>query len=203
MKKDETDLRERTKDFALRILRMFSAFPKTTEAQVLGKQVLRSGTSIGASYREAHRARSKAEFIAKCGDSLREIEETAYWLELLVESRLVPTEKAATFTSGMRRTHRDLRDDPEAIKTIMIPLLNSSFLLLPSLAVARVTICTIQRLYAMLRGEELNEDIDEKSGFEITAADQRQTDSQYNAAIPIETFDFISAAAASCEGSRG
>ncbi len=55
--------------------------------------MLRSGTSIGANYREAHRARSKAEFIAKCGDSLRESEETAYWLELLGDSGLVSTEK--------------------------------------------------------------------------------------------------------------
>jgi four helix bundle protein len=82
--KEENDLRERTKDFALRVVRMFSALPKTTEAQVLGKQVLRSGTSVGANYREAFRARSKHEFIAKCGDSLRELEESAYWLELLV-----------------------------------------------------------------------------------------------------------------------
>ncbi|MEY2486749.1 MAG: type restriction enzyme subunit [Verrucomicrobiota bacterium] len=57
--------------------------------------------------------------------------------------------------------------------------------------VARITICTIQRLYAMLRGEDLTEDIDEKSGFEIAAADQRPRDVQYNPAIPIETFDFI------------
>src|SRR4029077_5554921 len=70
MQKDETDLRARTKDFALRVIRMFSALPKTTEAQLLGKQLLRSGTSIGANYREAYRGRSKAEFIAKCGDSL-------------------------------------------------------------------------------------------------------------------------------------
>ena len=60
MQKDETDLRERTKSFALRVVRMFSALPKTTEAQVLGKQLLRSGTSIGANYREAYRGRSKA-----------------------------------------------------------------------------------------------------------------------------------------------
>jgi four helix bundle protein len=58
-------------------------------AQVLGKQVLRSGTSIGANYREAYRGRSKAEFIAKVGDSLRELEETAYWLELLVDGKIV------------------------------------------------------------------------------------------------------------------
>src|SRR6476619_1428476 len=95
MQKDETDLRARTKDFALRIIRMFSALPKTTEAQLLGKQLLRSGTSIGANYREAYRGRSKAEFIAKCGDSLREIEETAYWLELLVEGKVLPTETVA------------------------------------------------------------------------------------------------------------
>lgn len=56
---------------------MFGQLPKNTVAQVLGKQVLRPGTSIGANYREAHRGRSKAEFIAKVGDSLRELEETA------------------------------------------------------------------------------------------------------------------------------
>jgi four helix bundle protein len=95
MQKEEQDLRDRTKAFALRIVRMFSALPKTTEAQMPGKQLLRSGTSIGANYREAFRARSKTEFIAKCGDSLREIEESAYWLELLVESGVVSMEKLA------------------------------------------------------------------------------------------------------------
>jgi four helix bundle protein len=72
MQKEEKDLRDRTKAFALRIVRMFSALPKTTEAQVLGKQLLRSGTSIGANYREAFRARSKAEFIAKCATPARD-----------------------------------------------------------------------------------------------------------------------------------
>ncbi len=80
-------------DFAVRVIRMFTHLPKTTEAQVLGKQVLRSGTSVGANYREAYRGRSKAEFIAKCGDCLREIEETAYWLELLVAAAIVPEAK--------------------------------------------------------------------------------------------------------------
>ena len=80
-------------DFAVCVVRMFTQLPKTTEAQVLGKQVLRSGTSIGANYREAYRGRSKAEFIAKCGDCPREIEETAYGLELLVESGVVSAEK--------------------------------------------------------------------------------------------------------------
>ena len=61
----------------------------------MGKQVLRSGTSVGANYCEAYRGRSKAEFIAKCGDSLRELEETNYWFELLVEGEVVPAQKLA------------------------------------------------------------------------------------------------------------
>ncbi|MEI7732286.1 MAG: four helix bundle protein [Verrucomicrobiota bacterium] len=96
MQKEETDLRERTKEFALRIIRMYSALPKTTEGQVLGKQVLRSGTSVGANYREAFRGRSKPEFVAKCGDCLRELEETAYWFELLVDSGIVVPDKLAS-----------------------------------------------------------------------------------------------------------
>jgi four helix bundle protein len=77
------DLKPRTKAFALRIICLFSKLPKNdTIAQVLGKQVLRSGTSVGANYREASRARSKAEFISKIGDCL---DETEYWLELLVD----------------------------------------------------------------------------------------------------------------------
>jgi len=95
MNKTKVDLRERTKDFALSVVRMFSALPKTTEAQILGRQVLRSGTSVGANYREAYRGRSRAEFIAKCGDCLREIEETAYWLELLVKADVVKSHKLA------------------------------------------------------------------------------------------------------------
>src|SRR5436309_7188710 len=69
--------------------------PKDHGAPGFGKQMLRSGTSVGANYREAYRGRSKAEFIAKCGDSLRELEETAYWLELLVEGKIVPVETLA------------------------------------------------------------------------------------------------------------
>jgi four helix bundle protein len=84
------DLKPRTKSFALRVIRMYSKLPKNSSiAQVLGRQVLRSGTSVGANYREASRARSKAEFIAKIGDCLKEIEETEYWLEILVDSECV------------------------------------------------------------------------------------------------------------------
>jgi len=110
----------RTKAFALRVLHCFGALSKSTDAQVLGKQVLRSGTSVGSDYSEAQRARSKAEprspgvalgsqhivqptgemsgkrtrqFVAKIGDCLKELDESAYWLDLLVESGIVPAPK--------------------------------------------------------------------------------------------------------------
>ncbi len=84
------DLRLRTKSYALRIIRMFVALPKSDMARILGRQTLRSGTSVGANYRETYRARSKAEFISKTGDCLKELEGTAYWLELLAESETIP-----------------------------------------------------------------------------------------------------------------
>jgi len=93
--KEPAELRGRTKEFALRIIRMFVALPKTDVARVLGRQVLRSGTSVGANYREAYRARSRAEFISKLGDCLKELEESAYWLELLVDSGTVSSPKMA------------------------------------------------------------------------------------------------------------
>ncbi|HEY3761330.1 MAG TPA: four helix bundle protein [Verrucomicrobiae bacterium] len=89
MKNEEKDLGPRTKNFAHRIIRLYVALPKETVAQVLGKQVLRSGTSVGANYREANRARSKAEFISKVGECLKEADETIYWLELLLEEKMI------------------------------------------------------------------------------------------------------------------
>jgi len=83
------ELRDRTKKFALRIVRMFVALPKSTEAQVLGKQSLRAGTSVAANYREASRARSDAERISKLGVVEQELDETLLWLELLVESGIL------------------------------------------------------------------------------------------------------------------
>ena len=73
MMKEEVDLKERTKRSALQIIRLFGSLQKTAEAQVLGKQLLRSATSVGANYRAAHRGQSKPAFIAKCGDSLRDV----------------------------------------------------------------------------------------------------------------------------------
>jgi len=96
------DLQDRTKRFALQVIRTFSTIPKTTPAQVVAKQLVRSGTSVGANYREAYWGRSKAEFIAKCGDSLRELEETAYWLELLVEGKS-SLQNTRSYPAGMCR----------------------------------------------------------------------------------------------------
>ena len=89
------DLRERTFAFARRIVRLYGALDRGAVAQVLGKQVLRSGTSIGANYREADQARSKLEFIAKIGDCLKEADETAYWLELMAAEQVVLPSKLA------------------------------------------------------------------------------------------------------------
>jgi len=116
----ENDLKGRTKQFALRIIRMYGDLPGSDAARVLGKQVLRSGTSVGANYREGCRARSDAEFISKLETSLQELEETCYWLELLSESgafapqRLNPlldeaNELIAILTASVNTVKRRLR----------------------------------------------------------------------------------------------
>jgi four helix bundle protein len=87
------DLKARTKEFALRIIRLYGVLPKSTEAQVIGRQILRAGTSVGAHYREAVRARSNAEFISKIEGGMQELEESTYWLELLAEAKILPMEK--------------------------------------------------------------------------------------------------------------
>jgi four helix bundle protein len=84
-------LAQRTKQFALRAIKAFCALPKTTEAQVLRKQFLRSATSVGAHYREARRAKSDADFVSKVEGALQELDEAAYWLELLAESGIFPS----------------------------------------------------------------------------------------------------------------
>lgn len=84
------DLRVRTKKFALRIINLYRALPKSGEGGIIGKQVLRSGTSVGAQYREASRAKSPRDFISKMEGSLQELDETAYWIELLIEAKIMP-----------------------------------------------------------------------------------------------------------------
>lgn len=123
MKDEETpfDLRERTKLFGLRVVRMFVALPKSDEARVLGKQVLRSGTSVGANYREAHRAGSKPEFISKIGDCIKELDETGYWPELLTKSGIVPPAKLAS-----------LQDETNQLLAILTTISKSAKRPLPS-----------------------------------------------------------------------
>ncbi len=86
---------DRTKQFAHRIIRLSQALPKSREANVIGNQVLRSGTAVAANYRAAGRARSKAEFVSKLGVVVEEADETAFWLELLDHSGLVGSSRLA------------------------------------------------------------------------------------------------------------
>jgi four helix bundle protein len=92
---DPTNLKNRTKSYALKIIRLYQILPKSGEAQVIGKQILRSGTSVGAQYREACRAKSPADFISKMEGSLQELDETGYWLELLTESGIMTANQLA------------------------------------------------------------------------------------------------------------
>jgi len=91
--KPRTDLKVRTKHFALRIIRLYSALPTGVAAQTIGKQMLRSGMSVGEQYREGCRTRSDAEFISKIESALQELEETTYWLELRTDAEIVKVER--------------------------------------------------------------------------------------------------------------
>ena len=105
------DLTDRTKLFALRVIRLYVALPKSVEAQVLGKQLLRAGTSVGAHYREAKRAKSNADFISKIEGALQELDETAYWLELIEESGIIPVERLSS-----------LRGEAEELTKILVSI---------------------------------------------------------------------------------
>ncbi len=96
MKEEARDLKLRTKQFALRIIRLCSTLARSGPADVIGRQLVRSGTSVGAQYREAHRGRSTAEFISKLECVIQELDETAYWLELLAEAGIVTPAKLSS-----------------------------------------------------------------------------------------------------------
>jgi len=96
--------RERTKQFALSVIRLYRSLPFRTDTQVLGKQLLRCGTSVAANYRAVCRARSRAEFIAKIGIVVEEVDEAVLWLELLTESGIISREK----TEELLREAREL-----------------------------------------------------------------------------------------------
>ncbi len=108
------DLRLRTKQYALRIIRLYAALPTSTVAQVLGKQLLRSGTSVGAHYREAQRAKSDADFINKVEGGLQELDESDYWLELLGEADVVSAERL-----------KPLRDETDELISIFVTIVKN------------------------------------------------------------------------------
>lgn len=85
---NKNDLKQRTKEYALRIIKLVKSLPNTPEAKIIGNQLLRSGTSTAANYRAVCRARSNPDFIAKLGVVIEEADESAFWLEIIVESGL-------------------------------------------------------------------------------------------------------------------
>jgi len=101
----EKDLKQRTKDFALRVINLVEALPRGRTADVIGGQLLRSGTSVGANYRSACRARSTADFISKMGIVEEEADESLFWMELLIESGIL---EAARLDSLMREANEIL-----------------------------------------------------------------------------------------------
>src|SRR3989454_3363265 len=103
------DLRERTKAFALDIVRLVQGLPRDRAADVIGRQLLRAGTSVAANYRSARRARSRREFLAKLGIVEEEADESAFWLELLLEGGLVNSARVA-----------ELRDEAKQLVAITI-----------------------------------------------------------------------------------
>ncbi len=106
---NEAELKQRTKKFALRVLRLVAALPRTTEGRAIGGQLVRSGTSVGANYRAACRGRSKAEFISKLGTVEEEADESAYWMELIVEAGLLKAQRV-----------RALLDEATELTAIMV-----------------------------------------------------------------------------------
>ena len=103
------DLATRTRAFAVRVLRLGDSLPRTRAANVIAYQIMRAASSVGAQYREGVRSRSDAELISKFESALQELEETAYWLELLVEMALVPPKKLAL-----------LRNEADEITAILV-----------------------------------------------------------------------------------
>lgn len=90
---DLEELKARTREFGIRSIRLVEALPKSQSASVIGRQLLRSGTSVGANYRSACRARSRPDFISKVGIAIEEADEALYWMEVLIDAGLVAKDK--------------------------------------------------------------------------------------------------------------
>lgn len=95
---DQSELKKRTKQFALRILKLTAALPKTVEAKVVQNQLARAGTSVAANYRASCRARSRAEFISKMGNVIEEADECCFWMELIIEGEMLPATRVAALS---------------------------------------------------------------------------------------------------------
>ncbi len=93
---DAEDLKRRTKQFGLRVIHLIEALPSSRAASVIGRNLLRSGTSVGAHYRAASRARARPDFITKLGMAIEDVDESLYWMEMLVEAKLIPGDKLAS-----------------------------------------------------------------------------------------------------------
>jgi four helix bundle protein len=113
---DEQDFKQRTKELALRVIKLVGSLPKNTVSEVIGKQLIRSGTSVGANYRAACRARSTADLIAKLRIVEEEADECLYWMELIVEAKLVDPNN---LKSIMSETNEILAMTVASIKTLM------------------------------------------------------------------------------------
>ncbi len=109
------DLKDRTKRFALRIVKLVETLPKTQTARVIGGQLLRCGTSVAANYRASCRARSNADFIAKMGIVEEETDESAFWIEMLVDTNLVKKELVA-----------ELLDEADQLTAIFVTSINTA-----------------------------------------------------------------------------
>src|SRR5262245_34380255 len=92
---NEVEFKQRTKQLGLRVIKLVESLPKSTTGSVIGKQLLRSATSVGANYRAACRAKSQADMIAKLGTVEEKADETLYWLEMIVEAGLMPENRLA------------------------------------------------------------------------------------------------------------
>jgi four helix bundle protein len=90
---DKRELQNRTKQFALRVPKLIDVLPRTAAGRAISNQLVRAATSVGANYRSACRARSRAEFAAKLGIAVEEADESLYWLELVRDGKLVPENK--------------------------------------------------------------------------------------------------------------
>jgi four helix bundle protein len=103
------DLKKRTKQFALRILKLVAALPNTVQGRAIGNQLVRAGTAVAANYRAACRGRSKAEFIAKLGTVAEEADESTFWMELIIEGELLKAQKVEALLTEAIEPRRIMR----------------------------------------------------------------------------------------------